>query len=182
AGYGLTNGECQVCAQGTWNNGNQTLRFEPCQTCPEGFTTEVEEGATDAQNCSIRDCRPGNFFDADDADACKECPEGFYQPLRRQKFCEKCPNDTSTIGTGSTSIEECTIKCSAGKEDDGSEKCVSCPDDKFKAESSFGKCEPCTGDLTSSAANRTACTVRFCDVGREDKNGDCVDCPIGYYK
>ncbi|KAK3784027.1 hypothetical protein RRG08_025221 [Elysia crispata] len=182
AGYGLSNGQCNLCARGTWNNGNQSLRFEPCQPCSDGFTTEVEEGAAAPENCSIRDCPPGSFFDAADADSCKKCPEGFYQPLSRQKSCEQCPNDTSTFRPGSTSINNCTIKCSAGEEDDGTEKCVNCPDDKFKAEASFGQCQPCTGDFTSTPSDRTACTLQFCDVGREDRAGNCTDCPLGYYK
>ncbi|GFS23418.1 signal peptide, CUB and EGF-like domain-containing protein 3 [Elysia marginata] len=182
AGYGLNTDECKPCGRGTWNNGNLTMRFEQCQACPVNFTTEVEEGATAPENCTIRDCPPGSYFDAADADACKKCPEGFYQPLYRQISCQKCPNDTSTFGTGSTNITACTIKCSAGQEDDGTEKCVSCPDDKFKEAASFGQCKDCTGDVTSSPSNRTACTVRFCDVGREDKNDKCSDCPLGFYK
>ncbi|GFO02092.1 neurogenic locus notch homolog protein 1, partial [Plakobranchus ocellatus] len=181
-GYGLTNGQCKVCSLGTWNNGNQTLRFEPCQACPEGFTTEVEEGATAVQNCSIRDCPPGSFFDAADPDACKKCAVGLYQPLPRQTSCMQCPNDTSTFDEGSTNLTACTIKCPAGEEDDGTETCTSCPDDKFKPEASFGECQPCTGDLTSSQSNRTACTIRLCDVGREGKNDTCSDCLEGFYK
>ncbi|XP_055875332.1 uncharacterized protein LOC106069146 isoform X3 [Biomphalaria glabrata] len=172
------NGSCHICDRGSWNNGNTSMRFQLCQTCPENFTTEGP-GATDVLNCSLRACSAGTFIDDDD---CKPCDVGYFQPLPYQIFCNECRANTSTSSTGSTSPDDCTIKCPAGEEGISNYTCVPCGEDEYKSDNNFGQCKNCTGDYTSDSSNRTHCTKDFCDFGREKKNTSCHDCQVGFYK
>ncbi|KAH9498861.1 hypothetical protein Btru_004887 [Bulinus truncatus] len=179
AGHGITGSNCTECLQGFWNNGNTSMRFEPCHKCPENYTT-VGIGAMDIKNCSLRACPAGTKI-VNEVD-CEDCIVGTYQPLPYQTFCNVCRENTSTSSVGSTSPEDCTISCPAGTEGNLTDHCEVCGDDEYKNVSGFGKCYNCTGDYTSSISNRTHCTEVHCDFGREYKNNACKDCLVGFYK
>lgn len=53
-GFGVFQGKCEPCKRGTWNSGNNTLKFLKCQLCPVNFTTDALEKATNIDNCTIR--------------------------------------------------------------------------------------------------------------------------------
>ncbi|XP_012942656.1 uncharacterized protein LOC101855048 [Aplysia californica] len=180
-GFNSTTSSCENCQRGYWNNGNSSLRFESCQSCPEDFTTEVLENATDIANCSLRDCPPGSFFDTNNDDDCTLCPVGSYQPLPRQRGCMQCPINKNTSGDGAVNANECTVFCQAGQEE-RMENCTSCKEDFFKELPGFGPCTACTGDYTSTEDDRSACNSLFCDYGRGYSNGSCQTCAQGFFK
>ena len=50
-------------------------------------------------------CAAGSYYEVSDA-TCYPCPQGYYQVLRMQATCDKCPEGTSTFNnteiTGAT--------------------------------------------------------------------------------
>nr|KAG5701213.1 hypothetical protein BaRGS_008589 [Batillaria attramentaria] len=179
----LTLDECVTCPQGTYNTGNQTDRFSPCQSCVDGYVT-VSDGATHPDNCTLRDCPAGQYIDVNDD--CQPCPVGQYQDTPRLTSCENCPTNRNTSGTGADEVSDCTISCPAGEEqkdpDSLQDTCAPCDDDEYKPVFGPGTCFPCTGNVTSSASDRVACTVQFCDVGFTQDGSECVACDVGTYK
>lgn len=57
-----------------------------------------------AEPCSI-----GKFYN-EDIKACDSCPKGSYQHQIGQNVCFKCPGNSSTDYTGSTTIDDCKSK------------------------------------------------------------------------
>ncbi|XP_060077180.1 sushi, von Willebrand factor type A, EGF and pentraxin domain-containing protein 1-like [Ylistrum balloti] len=51
-------------------------------------------------------CGPGRYYTEDE---CELCDIGSYQDTTQQTFCKACPSGTSTEGTGSISITECSV-------------------------------------------------------------------------
>jgi len=43
---------CSLCPQGTWSNGNMTVRFEQCYNCTQDYTT-VGMRSTHPDNCTL---------------------------------------------------------------------------------------------------------------------------------
>ncbi|XP_025088235.1 proprotein convertase subtilisin/kexin type 5-like [Pomacea canaliculata] len=178
--YNLTISQCVACPQGTWNSGNASQQFDPCAPCPTTYVT-VGEGATSADNCTLKDCAPGEYIAANDS--CKPCPIGMYQDARRQYNCTACPAGTITSTEGTTDVRDCTVYCNAGQEQKSkTEICTSCLPDFIKNFDGYGLCTQCTGNFTSNAA-RTVCDVLYCDKGfRHNAGGSCDPCGVGFYK
>ena len=75
----LENGECKVCPAGSYCNNDKMY------SCPPG--TGSFESAVSELNCT-------------------RCSKGFYSE-GNGGGCKACPYDTTTEGTGSTSIKDC---------------------------------------------------------------------------
>ncbi|CAL1528983.1 unnamed protein product [Lymnaea stagnalis] len=178
-GEGISAGACVTCDRGHWNNGSMILRFESCQPCPVNYTTEALHGSTSSDNCSLRACPAGQQIVEDN---CELCPQGSYQPEPYQNYCSPCRNGTNTSSAGAQQPNECTVHCPAGQEGTENDTCINCTDDEYKPEHSYGVCDKCSGDLTSTPENRTVCDKVFCDLGREYINGTCINCLMGYFK
>ncbi|XP_025092622.1 proprotein convertase subtilisin/kexin type 5-like isoform X1 [Pomacea canaliculata] len=178
--YNSTVSQCVACPQGKWNSGNASQQFDPCAPCPATYVT-VGEGATSADNCTLKDCPPGEYIATNDS--CKPCPNGTYQDARRQYNCRTCPAGTNTSSEGTTDVKYCTVYCNAGQEQKSkTENCTSCLPDFIKNFDGYGPCTQCTGNFTSNAA-RTVCDVLYCDKGfRHNAGGSCDPCEVGFYK
>lgn len=50
--YNGTSKMCENCPKGTWNNGNFTLKFEACVSCPANMTT-TGPGMISEDNCTL---------------------------------------------------------------------------------------------------------------------------------
>ncbi|KAL5018385.1 hypothetical protein ScPMuIL_004107 [Solemya velum] len=181
-GYNEVSKKCEDCAQGLWSNGNDTMKFDGCQKCPENFTTEAAR-ATSQDNCTLLDCPPGTKITGQETDEeCTPCPEGYYQPQRHQRSCIACgPNLSSKEGI--TSVGECKLHCPSGEEEDDEKKCSKCKDDHFKTKAGGYSCDPCPGDKTSNSS-RVTCDLVRCAKGRyyREATNDCADCDVGHYK
>ena len=59
-------------------------------------------------------CKAGAYMDKSQSVAvCQWCPQGFYQPVGGQFYCEPCPADKTTQfddSRGATSISQCVGK------------------------------------------------------------------------
>ena len=60
-----------------------------------------------AYSSALGDCGPGTFIDSVNSQ-CTVCPVGTYNGERYQTMCQQCPTGSSTPGTNSTSIDDCT--------------------------------------------------------------------------
>ncbi|XP_055351797.1 signal peptide, CUB and EGF-like domain-containing protein 2, partial [Paramacrobiotus metropolitanus] len=103
---------CRECPRGLFRErGTRPV----CVGCPTGFST-VMNGTVDPRECSVPLCGPGSFLDVAGG-GCVICPFGFYQPLPEQTGCLQCPEDTTTLRYGATSIDRCvsTNKCANGQ-------------------------------------------------------------------
>ncbi len=96
-------GNCVSCPLGTYRRKGIQLA---CQDCPVGFTT-AKVGSTEAGECSLPICTPGNYLNAT-LNACTPCPRGYYQDESQQTECKECPPDTSTKTEGAADPTLCT--------------------------------------------------------------------------
>ena len=143
---------------------------------------------------------------------CVNCPQGTFRTQDVQAVCEACPDpDFTTIGEGSVTVEECSVRdCPAGFEP-GVDNCTACPIGKYKmsgisciscgvnettlAEGSTSE-DDCIRKYNSCSAGALApmstvvlkeCVCGFsaiCPVGRQydDVIRACIPCAIGQYK
>ncbi|XP_060076672.1 uncharacterized protein LOC132556307 [Ylistrum balloti] len=179
--YNNVSDECEPCGKGTWNNGNETMKFQQCASCPVNYTT-VAGGNTDISNCSLLDCNPGSYISGDN---CLLCDLGSYQPNRHQPSCIDCGPDLNTSSLGSKLQTQCQLWCLPGFA--GSDECKKCPPDEIKQMSGLRNCESCEMTKPNFTANeaRTECNVDFCDRGfkyNESSVEKCIPCEQGTYK
>ncbi|CAI5439390.1 unnamed protein product [Caenorhabditis angaria] len=139
------------------SNSNSTF----CISCPPG---------TSAQN-----------------DTCQECPQNTYRSGNdTESECQKCPNGTVTLSTGSINISECYQNCPIGQFFDiSSSVCQFCPIGSYgNSEGLKDSCISCDSDLsTSSIGSKSVedCAVT-CEKGYEMVDNICQPCVIGFYK
>ncbi|KAJ8318330.1 LOW QUALITY PROTEIN: hypothetical protein KUTeg_003421 [Tegillarca granosa] len=176
--YNMGTKQCESCPKGTYNNGNETMKFESCAQCPENYTTP-DSGSISVANCSLLDCDPGYKISDD---SCVPCGFGYYNSKRHQTVCIQCEaKDTNTSTETSTNATDCLLHCPPGKS--GSSSCETCQDGTIKPTAGLGECTPCTGNYTSNV-NRTVCDVLYCDKGYYYNATEpiCLPCEKGFYK
>lgn len=100
-----------------------------CQPCPDGT-----EYSSDTSRCNS--CEPGTYLDRN-TKKCTLCPIGTYQPNFQESECLICPENSTTIKTGETSLYSCI--CPAGYYGRSGEKCQQCSETE---ECSFGSLYP----------------------------------------
>ncbi|KAH9498864.1 hypothetical protein Btru_004893 [Bulinus truncatus] len=105
-GYGMNEIRCEKCNQGFWNNGNMSMRFEPCHKCPEKYTT-LGTGANDLSKCSI--CAPGSYSKG--GNSCEFCSKGSYSLSAQSDECISCAIPLTTNQSGSTNASDCNGQC-----------------------------------------------------------------------
>ena len=79
-----------------WQNCIYTEDSEHCST--RCWLLQVTEALEQ------RSCLPGSFWDNV---RCAACPEQYYQPARGRNFCFACPEDRTTLSTGSYTPQQC---------------------------------------------------------------------------
>lgn len=102
--YDTNTKTCEPCQIGYISKAEGSMQ---CEACPANSST-LEVGS---KVCTAQ-CYAGHFsnsgFDLQaDLEPCEPCQASYYQPEVGKKSCEKCPNGTTTLGTGSTSVASC---------------------------------------------------------------------------
>ncbi|PVD38421.1 hypothetical protein C0Q70_01036 [Pomacea canaliculata] len=180
--YNSTVSQCVACPQGTWNSGNASQQFDPCAPCPATYVT-VGEGATSADNCTLKDCPPGQYIATNDS--CKPCPLATYQSARRQYNCTACPAGTNTSRESTTDVRDCTAYCQKGfRLNSAGKSCDPCEVGFYKDQRGNSFCIRCpanstTTDVASTSINQC---IANCTEGQHRVPGGCKDCPIGTYQ
>ncbi|CAH1794302.1 unnamed protein product [Owenia fusiformis] len=178
---------CEVCPRETYKSNNNSL-FDSCQPCTAGFIA-TQEGATDKQQCTVRDCGPGTYLNTSE-NVCVNCSIGSYQSTKWQTQCSSCPVNYTTSFEGSTRQADCTFFCPSGYESNVTTRtCMMCERGTYKdnIEDVFGVCQACPeGYITpnNGATSSADCSILSCEAGtyRNVSNNTCVFCPVGTYQ
>ncbi len=141
-----------------------------------------------ADNCTI-----GNKYDFNSS-KCVPCPSGYYQPQTGMIGCRECPQGSTTMGEGATSVNDCNVTCDPGSYMDDHDVCQRCANGTYRNNTMTG-CGDCPRGLTTStdgAQMITDCNVQYCppgtrcvpnfDPSRYQSFADvCIPCVIGTY-
>ncbi|KAK7080014.1 Signal peptide, CUB [Halocaridina rubra] len=105
AGYWSVDGfsPCFPCAPGTYQANRGRVK---CFPCPEGHS--APSGSTSFFQClsTSEMCKAGQFFNTSEG-ICQECATGYYQPNAGASSCIKCPGNSTTDFTESSSVDHC---------------------------------------------------------------------------
>ncbi|XP_036362858.1 uncharacterized protein LOC115216258 [Octopus sinensis] len=169
---------CTPCDTNSFQN--ETGQFV-CKPCPFGRSTK-QVGSTSESECSIT-CAAG--FER--TTNCTPCEIGYYREKNSiVNTCVKCMNNTITLTTGSTSVDQCNITgCIAGEYLEVSNNtCMPCPYGTYQNMSYQTSCVSCPPshrtDITG-AQDISKCKF-FCPSGFDAKGDKCRSCDIGSYK
>ncbi|XP_019628225.1 PREDICTED: sushi, von Willebrand factor type A, EGF and pentraxin domain-containing protein 1-like [Branchiostoma belcheri] len=185
--YNVSTGVCDLCKSGTFQDEEAQLE---CKTCEEGYST-VGDHATNFTECR-EICKPGTFSTTGLA-ACKDCPEGLYQPYSQRQTCLTCPQHTTTFYPGATSQDSCQMVYAAGSfSASGIEPCKPCPKGTYQPDKRKKKCIECPG-IRSTATIGAMSALECVDIDDCQSNpcvngATCVDgrdaytckCPLGF--
>ena len=175
-GFTLQNGVCAPCAAGLFK---PDAGDDACLACPSGSTSLP--ASVSSSECV---CQSGKFSEGG---ACVSCAVGTYKPFTGNGSCPACQGTMTTLGSGSTSLEDCLCReghfGSAGGAVDGS-GCSECPEDSYKT--SIGSATQCTNcpdnSLTVDTGN-TAVGACLCGPGWTGVASEgCTACAEGTYK
>ena len=120
------------------------------------------------------------------------CPYGWFKENGMDSYCVSCPQGTSTVNRGSTSVLQCfcfpgwkRINRNDIKTIDGVRKidgpCIPCSVDTYRPLYGVSEdiCLPCgPNETTYGRINATKCS---CKVGFIRKNNSCIPCPAGFF-
>ncbi|XP_052786069.1 uncharacterized protein LOC128221499 [Mya arenaria] len=161
---------CASCERGFFKDNVGLNKFNPCQECSTGKTTETT-GSTSESNCSIHKCGPGEISTEN---GCVECPIDTYQSMDHPYSsieCQLCQKDgifeTGTIAAGVSNSDECKPFCSSGyiinAESTGCDPCSrglykNNEDSRFSAECNGCPVGTTTEDMAST--HRDNCSIQ----------------------
>ncbi|XP_033757427.1 proprotein convertase subtilisin/kexin type 5-like [Pecten maximus] len=205
----LPTGGCVECATGSYrtqgveiacNAGYKRVGTDSCMECLIG-TYQPEKWQTTCLSCGgarYRTDQNGSvsqsqFFCESGYEVknntCEACSKGFYKDNSLDVYgtCRPCPNNKFTQNNASTSESDCTFyKCGPGyKSNVAGDDCVICPKGSYQPLSNQQSCEPCPTDQSTRQTGSTSSSQcdTYCEDGKErDSDGNCVECPIGFYK
>ncbi|XP_060568832.1 uncharacterized protein LOC132727392 [Ruditapes philippinarum] len=178
------NNVCAPCPKGQY----QPTKWQTsCISCGTDKTTETD-GASLESECIV-ECSPGY---EDINGVCKECPRGTYKVERAAAKCKPCDTGFTTVGTGATSSNACTLPaCPAGQYLDKVSNptnpvCKPCAYDFYQDEIWQEQCKTCIDNKVtlSTGADEASDCVLDCASGQEynSDTGRCEFCPRGYYR
>ncbi|KAK8893983.1 hypothetical protein M9Y10_022413 [Tritrichomonas musculus] len=107
--------QCELCPE---NQAPLTDGSTRCEPCPNG--KEYSKGSM-----SCVPCQPGTYYNQN-TKKCISCPVGSYQPNSMQLQCLRCPENSTTINIGETSLYSCV--CPTGYYGRAGEECRQCFD------------------------------------------------------
>jgi len=158
---------CTTCAQGEilWYSPNGRV----C-VCTHGYVRLVDSDGVDA---GCVPCAAGEYFRQQEL-ACAPCLKGRYKNDTEIRACDRCPDFSSTMGTGAANLYSCRCNPETTGPDGG--PCTSCIVGKYK--SAFGDAK-CSCGMGSKSSSDEGCTL--CEAGKyQDEFGalDCKNCPL----
>ncbi|OHS92777.1 hypothetical protein TRFO_12339 [Tritrichomonas foetus] len=172
----ISNGECNLCP-GT-NSAAITDGSFTCQTREAG-----SEYISSTRECKL--CEPGTYYD-NETKTCRACPIGSYQNDYGKLNCIKCPENSTTILTGQSTLKSCV--CPAGYHGHYGEICVEC--DEFE-DSPFGSissnAEPGYWQDINKLITPLQCLPSYACLGnntcsKEYEGKFCGSCANGYFR
>ena len=184
AGFTISNGNCELCAIGTYKPGTGS---DPCTVCPDGYIGLVDSWGTEAYN------------PVDISSACLQCAANYY--TFNLSLCANCPL-YSTSPAGSNDIADCecwqgfTLEnentcspCAPGtyKNTTGSAACTLCPVNTYQPKmnaTSGADCIRCPDNSVSESGSDFEHTCQ-CQRGYtvvNAQNSTCIPCAGGSYK
>ncbi|XP_019857851.1 PREDICTED: uncharacterized protein LOC109586118 isoform X1 [Amphimedon queenslandica] len=111
---------------------------------------------------------------------CELCPKGAFQSDKAAHECNSCPQHYSTVGKGSTSIEDCQALCAPGTySDTGYEPCQKCPVSHYQTLYGSKFCLPCTKESNISTCIKDQCKE---DQYSSTSFEPCQSCDKGTYQ
>ncbi|KAL5015279.1 hypothetical protein ScPMuIL_009549 [Solemya velum] len=113
AGQFINGSTCTACPKGSYQD--QPLK-STCQHCPDGQTT-INNGSDSPSDC-IFNCTAGHFINGT---TCTACPKGSYQDQPLKSTCQQCPDDHTTINSGSDSPSDCIYGTESDDEESDNE-------------------------------------------------------------
>ena len=180
---------CTLCPRGWYQD---STRQASCRQCPDGTYTK-QMGSKSLTDC-IPVCGYG-MYSATGLVPCLQCPSNTYSgspPIDGFKECQNCPQNTYTYSAGSTTINECRVKCPAGTySETGLEPCAPCPTNFFQELEGQTTCKECSSKertLRPGALSREACSAGQCSSITCQNGGVCIVlnhepscyCPAGF--
>ncbi|XP_076452127.1 uncharacterized protein LOC143287751 [Babylonia areolata] len=185
AGFFIQSGDngvktCAQCPQDEFN----PLPYQPsCRPCSNG--TGTRQPGADSEGLCEAFCEDGQELVND---TCTPCPRGFYKNNTDDRFgqCSMCPPDFITAGNGTASQAECSIRnCSAGYFlEESNNTCIACPENSYQPDKWATSCIACPPERLTEivgATSKDQCLLS-CSPGRQDQNGTCEPCPLGFFK
>nr|XP_022289245.1 sushi, von Willebrand factor type A, EGF and pentraxin domain-containing protein 1-like isoform X2 [Crassostrea virginica] len=103
-------------------------------------------------------CNSGSFLTTNTRGRpdCTPCPKGFYKEDKDELQCTQCPENTSTIETGSTFLAECIGICEPGEfSSTGLSPCTPCEKGMFQNKPMSQQCIQCPNGLTTPFSGST---------------------------
>jgi hypothetical protein len=184
---------CKPCAANT--ESKLTGRSSACDSCGTGRS--AGEGSTSCSDClagkhqqSVAGssekicaiCSPGNYTDASNMDACKQCPLGYAQSSPGQTSCIPCVkgeyNDVKSAAT-------CKL-CEANTysiDKNRTTECISCATGRFAAEKGSASCSDCLAGQFEETTSKEDKMCSSCSPGHYTDASNmpaCKQCPRGY--
>uniref|UniRef100_F1KPM5 Neurogenic locus notch protein 1 n=1 Tax=Ascaris suum TaxID=6253 RepID=F1KPM5_ASCSU len=115
--YMGVNEACVGCPQGSYRPDDR--KIVQCISCNIGFTTP-HLNSTSASDCSVMNCPPGTFTNANVtgplnqeinhlSQICLQCPIGYYQDQWNESACVPCGTGFTTSNTGASSVRYCLL-------------------------------------------------------------------------
>uniref|UniRef100_A0A914I2G3 Uncharacterized protein n=1 Tax=Globodera rostochiensis TaxID=31243 RepID=A0A914I2G3_GLORO len=188
-------GSCVKCPANSYKS---SPGVQPCTPCQDDRITGGVVGCMREIDCYLN-CPPGSVY-CSMTDTCTMCAHGQYMPYSGRLQCIGCPPGTTTEQEGSTSADQCSVRCALGEELGAGEQCEMCTRGTFRAEGMHA-CRHCSLGFTtrsSGAKSASDCAHIFCPpghfrnttIGPDHSDNQlisslasvCVPCAIGYYQ
>lgn len=191
AGYEVVSGTetCTACQRGKYKTNVGDAKFEVCQTCTSGKTTEGIASVSQ-DFCNITICTAGQVIIGN---TCANCSADTYQNETMPysyTVCKICDPGYGTKFSMSASKDACLLVCPAGQQvNQTTSQCELCPQGYYNTGGQmerFGPCTKCRTDYVTVATGATHsgnCTLRDCPAGTFiDSTDNCTKCPVGQYQ
>jgi len=168
--YDSTSGVCRACGFGNYQS--EEGQFS-CVPCGLGLTTRTSESVT-VEECKS-ECADGEQLSLDNT--CQPCARGTYRTRGAQPACVACPGGTTTLGTGSSVTDDCSLPvCQPGTFLNTTEgnRCVSCALGTYQPKAQQTACIECRPDTTTEQVGATSADqcINPCD-GAGDGRSKC---------
>lgn len=210
AGYYMSSGECLICLENSYCEGDNTIKSCPQHTVSEAFSSAVEQCVCDVgyykNGAACVACEVGTFKNTVGNQACLDCAVDTYQDTTAATGCKACPSNTvspakssvlsacvSNVGYHAATPGVLATACHAGTYQDelGQTACKECADvgntwSDTVAATTADTCEACPVHTVAnhpslySAVEQTNC---HCVAGYTGPDGGpCAPCAVGTFK